>query len=639
MSGNTAPGWRDSSGSRLALAASAGSSAPRWDEFGPGGVPALHFDGDDGLRRFDGMPQGDYTKVVVVTLDDYGAPNNLLSGSGGHALWYASSDRAQLWHLGESFVTSSVPTPLGVPTILIATYDSELRMGRLYQDGAAVGSGFADPHGDPGLHVGSFAGGNFMTGSLSEVRLYDRVLSADERQRLVKLLAARYQGEAPEVDFDALPKHAQVVQRDELDRAVVPVAGWVRSPGYESIELSVLRDGLPWSTTSQALVESPWGAEFALNVELEAGLHDYELQVRLHDAQGSALVARVEDVACGDTLLLCGQSNTVAPDFWSEDLANQSQSPWIRSYGSSLSDAQAELDHNWGQADGELGQAHCAIGSWALRAAELLLLQEQMPLGLINGAVGGTAIHEHLRNDEFPEDPHTIYGRLLSRARAAQVDGGARAMLWYQGESDGEAVGAYALQFQTLYDAWHLDYPALEKVYLFQVRKGCGVLESGVREFQRTAPDFYPDVEVMSTTAAPSHDGCHYFYAGYRELGDRIARVLARDLYGSLDTHEIDPPNISSAQLVGELGDALLLTFRDPDDSLVFEPGAEAHFVLDDGVAVSAGSVLGNTITLQLEGPTTATTISYIGHPADGPWVKNGRGVGALAFFDVPIAP
>jgi hypothetical protein len=83
----------------------------------------------------------------------------------------------------------------------------------------------------------------------------------------------------------------------------------------------------------------------------------------------------------------------------------------------------------------------------------------------------------------------------------------------------------------------------------------------------------------------------------------------------------------------------LLLTFRDLGDTLVFETGAEANFILDDGVAVTSGTVMGNQVLLQLAGPTTSATISYDGHAGDGPWLRNARGVGALTFFDLTITP
>jgi len=256
---------------------------------------------------------------------------------------------------------------------------------------------------------------------------------------------------------------------------------------------------------------------------------------------------------------------------------------------------------------------------------------------MINGAVGAAGIGFHLRNDSNPQDFDTIYGRLLYRAHLAQIATTARAIFWYQGESDGDNVAGYTTSFDLLYNAWHEDYPALERVYLFQIRKGCGVTGPGVREFHRTAPDIYPDLEVMSTTAAPGHDGCHFYNVGYRELGDRVIAGDARSAWHKVEV--ISAPNIERAELTGASDDQVLLTFRDLDDTLFWDSGSEYFFYFDDATTVISGSVAGNTILLQLSGTSTATTVSYNGHETDGSWIYNGRGIGALTFFDFPIDP
>jgi hypothetical protein len=177
----------------------------------------------------------------------------------------------------------------------------------------------------------------------------------------------------------------------------------------------------------------------------------------------------------------------------------------------------------------------------------------------------------------------------------------------------------------------------MKQIYLFQIRDNCGGGGRPIREAQRELIDNSINTYVMSTTAAPFHDGCHFQYMGYRELGDRIARILGRDFYDSTDTQEIDPPNVQGAAWNDAAHTQILLTMRDPDDRLVFDPGAEANFYTDDGVPVVSGTVNGNTVLLQLAGPSVATVVNYDGHPLDGPWFKNARGVGALTFFGVAI--
>ncbi|MEQ8762298.1 MAG: sialate O-acetylesterase [Planctomycetota bacterium] len=630
--------WVDAGGSGMVLSQGRGAQRPRFERIGPGGRAALHFDGNDLLSAAAGMPTGSYTKVAVVALESYASNNNVLSGAAQHALFFGFSDRAQLFHSG-TFVTSSVPTPLGRWVILVATYDSAMGKGVLYQDGVQVGTGNAAPHSDPALQVGAFAGGNNFQGHIGEVMVYDHVLSASERQALDRYLAGRFLDlEAPSVSFERLPRDGQVLARDRsTGQGTLEVSGTVHTKGYFAIELRVLRSGQPFLSRSQLLLYIANSARFDFTVPILAELADYEAQVDLLKPGRRLPILRRQNIVAGDLLLVNGQSNAVASDYWSEGLGNLSQSHWIRSFGTDAPSNEVSLDLHWDMADALQTHEHASVGTWALRMAEQIVGVEGVPIGILNGAIGGTAIAQHLRNDANPTDLGTIYGRLLYRAQQSDVARHARAMLWYQGESDFENGSAWRTRFLQVHADWQEDYPALEQIYLFQVRKGCGVSDIGVREVQRTLPDVVPDLQAMSTTAAPSHDGCHYLYAGYRELGERIARLVLRDLYGSTDTQEIDAPNIERAEWVDAAHDRIRLVFEDPDDGLVFEPGAEANVSLDDGTSVLAGQVIGNTIVLTLAGPSSATIIRYDGHAQDGPWIKNARGVGALTFFGVPI--
>ena len=112
-------------------------------------------------------------------------------------------------------------------------------------------------------------------------------------------------------------------------------------------------------------------------------------------------------------------------------------------------------------------------------------------------AVGATPIGYHQRNDNNPTDLDTNYGRLLYSTQAAGVDSMARAMLWYQGESNGQTIPSiYFEAFEALLDDWNEDYPGLERVYVFQVREGCGDPTVPLRDVFRQLADAFCDVAV-----------------------------------------------------------------------------------------------------------------------------------------------
>ncbi|MDP7061356.1 MAG: sialate O-acetylesterase [Planctomycetota bacterium] len=439
--------------------------------------------------------------------------------------------------------------------------------------------------------------------------------------------------QVPAVDFLEAPVEGQLYPRDSSNMADVTVSGLVHEAGWHGIMLLVERDGVAFALRTEPLSYSGGSAAFDVSVPIHAEKKSYAFRFWLTKPNERRWVTRINNVVAGDVVLIQGQSNAVAADGYNEGLANLEQSRWVRSFGTqSLNGSHAANNRNWYLADGEEQQTVGCIGGWGLRMARTLVDQTNVPLAVINGGVGATPIRMHMRNDSNPGDTSNIYGRLLTRTRNAGLEDHVRAILWYQGESDAGRHLNYLQKFPDLHADWREDYPNVEQIYILQVRNGCGGPTAELREVQRRLADILPDTQVMSTTAAPAHDSCHFWYAGYQELGNRMARLLARDLYGSGDTHEIDAPNIESAAIVGFLGNKVKLTFRDPDDSLHFDPAAAQDFVFEDGVTVQSGTVSGNTITLDLSGPTLSRTIAYVGHPFDGAWITNGRGIGALAF-------
>jgi hypothetical protein len=631
--------WGDLTGNGATLTGSGnGESQPEWLPVAIGGRPGVRFDGNDWLRGV-GMPLGSYTKAVVCRLDDLAATNNVVSSDSHHALWFAGSPFARIFHLGD-VVQSTVPVTAGTPFVLIATYDAPSGRATLYLDRQLVARTTRAPGNvDVSVQLGAFAWGNHLAGVIGEVALFDHELDPHELAALHDDLERRWFSPAPVVEWAELPRPGQLLQRDDQQQSVAVVRGFVMSPGASSVTLEVERDGLPFWQRTDPLHYLPSGrASFRFDVTLDAGLHAHELRVFVDDGgPARRLVADVPEVTVGDVYLVNGQSNAQASDYWGERLGNQSQDRWIRSFGTASISGATEYDAHWDRAEGEGWWSHGAVGQWALRMAEVLRQREQMPIAILNGAVGGTGIWSHQRNDAWPTDPATIYGRLLWRMEEAALATAVRGLLWYQGESDASNPASWLSGWNELRADWAVDYPALERVYVVQIRNDCGAGGHSLMETQRNLIATWNDTRVMASTAVPAHDGCHFLYAGYRDLGEKLARLLRRDFFGSNDTQDIDAPNLQKAAWTDATQTKIDLTFRDPLGQMVFDAGAEVDFVLTDGTAVVSGSASGNVVTLTLAGPSTAKKISYRGHPFDGPWLRNVRGVGALCFERQPI--
>jgi hypothetical protein len=444
------------------------------------------------------------------------------------------------------------------------------------------------------------------------------------------------QDATPEVVFTDLPKNFQLFPRNlATNQAVVPVAGTVETPGQNEVVLRVLREDEPTVTLTQTLVYSGSVAPFSFAPAITAELSNYHFELYVQSAEGTVLVERVDDVVVGDVYLINGQSNAMAYRQRGSTTANANRSSFLRSFG--RRDFNVELvmaDLGWHQAEGDGYWGPGIVGQWGLRFGNLLIETYQVPVALINGAHGGRAIAFYARNDANPADIETNYGRLLFRAQQAGVAHQVRAMLWYQGEADGTNPNGHENGMIALYDDWLEDYPTLEKIYIHQVRwSTCGTHSIDHRNRQRLLADRLEKVEVMSTEGLDGHDGCHFaFVEGYEKIGEQLFGVVAQDLYGASDSRNVDPPNIEKAYLSNP--DEITLVMRNADDTLIWQAGAEADFVVEGAaVTVTAGSIDGNTIRLTLSGDGSSIShIGYWGHPMAGPAVTNAGGVGMLAF-------
>lgn len=432
--------------------------------------------------------------------------------------------------------------------------------------------------------------------------------------------------------FDQFPLDFSIFGRDINNTCRVTISGSVLSEDFDAIRVRITRDREAWQEVSHLLSDVSLITPFDLVFTMTAGLFDYDLEIVLEQDGVTTVVSTAADLACGDVFLVNGQSNAVANDRYEENQANRAQSHWVRSFGSSVSDPSTISDQSWDIADGHGSNQHAQIGQWAMHLAGKIVESQRVPVGILNGAVGGTSIALHQRNDTDPTNASTIYGRLLWRAREAGLADQVRAIIWHQGEADAGRAEFYIDEFSSLREDWREDYPRLDGIYLFQVRFGCRGLTPN-REQQRQLANLFEDVTIMSTTAVPGHDGCHFFWEGYKTFAERLYPLLDRDLYQGQDAPEIEAPNIVSANWSAP--NEITLTFH--DGNLSFDTGAEVDFVLSDGTAVTSGTALGNQVILQLAGPSDAVAIDYQGHPQDGAWVTNSKGIGILAFFNFLI--
>ena len=443
----------------------------------------------------------------------------------------------------------------------------------------------------------------------------------------------------PAVSFEAFPKDMSVLPRDpSTNIGTATVRGTVGSAGYDSILVEVSQGSTVVHSVGQDLCSEAQADPFDLAVPVPAVLKDHTIRVYLVAAGERTPVARANDVVAGDVFIVQGQSNAVARQH--EGDANGNQGPFLRSFGT-RSGATTLTDTQWHQAEGNAGIGPGAVGQWSLRMGRLLVERHQVPIAILNGAEGGKPIEYFQRNDSNPTDTATNYGRMLSRVRAAGLEHGIRAILYYQGENDGSNAQGHRSGWISLHEAWLEDYPSVARTYVTQVRS-CGGAMTELRDAQRRLADELPQVSVMSTHGLDGHDGCHFAYAeGYKELGEWYAGLLGRDLFGAAKLPDIEAPNVGRVYFSNGNGTELTIEMRDGESTMSWDPGAQEDFVVEGkNVTVKSGQATGSKVVLVLSGSATgASGLTYLGHRYGGRWVTNASGIGLLTFQRVPIDP
>ena len=465
------------------------------------------------------------------------------------------------------------------------------------------------------------------------------------------ILTWSYAGSPPpyDVQFSSWPKIRQLYPRNRaLNSAAVGISGTERAGGFSQAVLRVYREGVQVGAEQvQSLVYAGGAAPFSFTATIPAELASYDLELLLRDGMGGEfIVKRAEDIVAGDVFVIQGQSNADAQLY--SGSANSWSDSFIRTFGLNTDDPTDTLaETSWLTAKGD-GSRYVlgGVGQWGLILGSRLIQENGVPVAIVNGAHPGQPIGFFQRNDASPMDVSTNYGRLLYRMQQGGLDGAVRAILYYQGENDGDPgqAAVHEAGYIALRSDWMEDYPSVERLYIVQVREGCGVTRFDVdlRNRQRLMADRFSNVSVMSSNGLNGHDGCHFSFAnGYEKLGFDAARLLRRDLYGAPSLPNIDAPNPGYAVLTGAGNNVIRIRLRNPADAITFDAGAAGDFAVTKSgapVSVVSGSFSGGDIVLQLSGNATgATAVSYTGHTGSGPWVRNANGIGLLSFIE-PIA-
>ncbi|MFN0051794.1 MAG: DUF2341 domain-containing protein [Planctomycetales bacterium] len=444
------------------------------------------------------------------------------------------------------------------------------------------------------------------------------------------------------------PEDGQFIARDGPGRGGVPSGSLVYAGtlagAADAVFVRVFADDRLFATETAPLAADK---RYSLSVKLEPGLISYRTEFGSKSGDQETVLHSAKNIVCGDAFLIIGQSNAVATDFGKENPLVPS--PWVRTFGATAGDPHGSRLKLWANAAARSPEGKFEIGYWGMELGRRLVESENIPVCIINGAVGGTRIDQHQRNDADPTDVGTIYGRLLWRVQHARLTHGIRAVIWHQGENDQGADGptggygyeTYRQLFVDLAASWKEDYPNIQHYYAFQIwPKSCAMGINGsdnrLREVQRTLPRLFSNLSVISTLGVKPPGGCHFPAAGYAEFARFLHPMLQYHLYRRF-VDSFNPPNLQRAYFTSAMRDELVLEF---DYHIIWSDALVSQFHLEgEPQQVVAGSANGNRIMLKLKEPTKSKTVTYLDsdHWSPDNLLYGQNGLAALTFCDVPI--
>jgi len=480
-----------------------------------------------------------------------------------------------------------------------------------------------------------------------------------------------YLSKSQTVTYDSIPRIYQLYPRNEADNdsAIVTIKGTETGGNFDSVTVDVDTNAVMWKRVSQNLVYAGGSASFLLKPKIFADTVEFRFTIKFWTTGTSFTDTIIDSVVSGDVFFIQGQSNAVGKDFGGFD---PYKVEWVRSFGTSAGKLPEDSigvksDTTWDLGQAETINSHASIGIWGLRLGKLIAETYRIPVCFIMGAAGGTEIKQHLRNDNNPTSLATIYGRLLYKAQKANYTEKVKAIIWWQGESDAgnfSPMKKYYPKFKSLYNAWHKDYPNIQKIYTTQIHVGWSSNADRLREVQRIIPDSLANVEIMTSHNIGSHftytnpNRGHFGPNGYEKYADLIFRQISRDFYRATDTLYIDPPNITRAYYTSSQRNVLILEFNNAQ-SIFFRNDTiinSIRYFLKDHIylwnsdqsvdtLVDSITVFDNKVRLSLTRQSNAVEVTYL--PAqfynnssityDGPWFTNSKGVSALSFYRYPI--
>ena len=598
----------------------------------------------------------DYTMYVVFNWNGVHAANNMVSGQ-NRAFFTSAPGVPTVLHQGDFGRLSTSSTALSGPAVLRVRHRDSTGQTSISLNNRKTSDDVIPTNTDSVIYVGAYQGGNGLNGSIGEILIFERALTAGEELSVERYLHDRYTIERapdppkPMIRFTAAPRSLQVIHwRDPIS-----VRGVVISDSVDEALIEIRRDG-DTIVTRRYVRPKSGDTIFCTTTPPQfrpQGRVSYSAAVTVRRVGRTSYdtMFQATDITPGIAFSVNGQSNSIFGD------ASVSTSVWARTFGGNFSQSPSDTAFALSSAAGNGGGPN--VGAWALYLQNSLA-EQGIPSLCINGGVGGTRIEQHLPDRTNRLNLSTIYGSWLYRVIKSGMRNRIECLFWYQGESNTSADD-YISSFDQLRTAWKQDLPALQYIVVIQIRPGCaGPNHAKLRDEQRRLGLLYKDVIVHAASGLPGHDGCHYNGQGYAELGRQMVDVFDDLTYFTATSWSHSP----RPQIARNTGNGTVtIDFRGQKDGLrmtsdfvrngKLRRATDAWFA-DNDPKLRPTSVrverLSWPVLREYAGRVTLTfpkpvmSVSYVpdyayddGTIFQGPWLVADGGVGALSFHNFPV--
>jgi hypothetical protein len=419
------------------------------------GLAALSFDGGDrldvsGLASYFSGTGKPFTLAIaakftsVATFAAFFAAGN--TGDALPYIWHGCDNAAKWTSRRRGGVTVSLASSNASDTnthVFVITYNPTTGKLNMRVDGVLEINNQDMAQGTPTLNnvfIGAYVntGVNFpITGLIGDVCVLDRVATADEIDDLEAFVAPRC-GKTYPFDFVELtaPVPYQVAQRSGSTGSIA-ITGTIRPAGTYDVDARF--NGGAWAITG------------TLSGQAQGqGM----LEVRLVDQP--TFITEVANVGIGDVFICAGQSNMSGRGTNNQVYGHATLKAGLFSNAYAWRELSDPYDMATSQTDTVSSDSSpAAAGSFIPLLATEIMADQGVPVAFVPAAKGGVSITSWLPGGDH-QDRTTLYGSMVYRA----LQTGAKAVLWWQGETDaidGMAQATYNGHLDTIADAIDAD--------------------------------------------------------------------------------------------------------------------------------------------------------------------------------------